>query len=178
MLFADSTRRTEEEDSSSSGSNNGYYIPSGIVAHLYDPAYYNTIEEGRKASRIYLSDQMSSLSWSTKNIVDNTLPKPESHYEFEGSGTYLSNTIGDSEFSVSLKPSNFIVTTVTSYFTPLYDYIDDLGGWIGACELVLGLVAVVYWVFSTTALVVEDALDGDSDEEEGKKGGGEGGGGG
>ena len=45
------------------------------------------------------------------------------------------------------RPATFTSTEIIKYYDGYNDYIDNIGGYISSMELLLGLVAMLFWFF-------------------------------
>ena len=138
------------------------YQPNMMVISLYDGVAYS-MEEGMKISNSLIDDTMSLVSWSTLYYNDDTgRDSSLEHYLFDTKTTTVGHGHAENEFSVMLRPATFVQTNIYVSYESLMDYLNDIGGCIGLVELVLALVAVVFWFIANIQL---RALGGASDEE-------------
>jgi hypothetical protein len=132
---------------------------------MYDSSIYETTEEGRAYYTFATSDVMSYVEWTVTTIDDQTDDDPRVQSVFSATRTPVTAYFEEGEFSVLLKPDRFMTTEITKYYTEFYDRIDNVGGFMGAIELILALFAVGFWIFMSAVDVVDGDFGDDKPED-------------
>jgi len=129
-------------------------VPNVMLVSMYSPLQH-TPKSGMLESQFITDDRMSFVEWSTTRIMDETGDETETTFVFDGSSTTTGHSLEDGEFSIFLRPKSFGTTDIHKYHNDYYEYIDEIGGYTGAVELVLGLFALFFWMLRPTHAITK-----------------------
>jgi hypothetical protein len=138
-------RLADEEEITRGGT---YYVPNALIVSLYDDEYYGSVAEGRASSQIIVDDSFSVIEWETTTINDASSGSSIVRTIFDGKTGNANHEMTEDEFSMIFRPKSFIVTEIHRFYLPLLDYIDEVGGYVGAMELCIALVALLVYVLT------------------------------
>jgi hypothetical protein len=119
-------------------------IPDALIISLYDRDHF-TPNEGRLNSQVPADDKMAFIEWKSTRLIDKTKDVTTRETLFDASSMTTKNALEDGYFSVLFRPATFQTVRITRFYDGYLDYIDNIGGFTSAAELLLGFVAVVFW---------------------------------
>jgi len=121
-------------------------IPDALIISLYDRNLYD-VGKGRMANQLPADDQMAFIEWKSTSIIDKTSDITKKEVVFDGSSMTTGNAMEDDVFSLYFRPQTFTSTEINKSYHGYMTYLDDIGGYTGAVELGLGLIALVFYAF-------------------------------